>query len=209
MSELLILGAGGHGKVVAEAARDGGDWRRIAFLDDRHPDLDHVLDWPVLGRCEDAADLRADFTHAAVAIGDAGLRLAWLERLAALGYRLDPIVHPSASISRSARLDAGVVVLAQAAINAGAIVGRGSIVNTGASVDHDCLLGEGVHVCPGARIAGEVRIGDGSWIGIGASVVQCLTIGRGVTVGAGAAVIADVADDLTVVGVPARELRSS
>ena len=202
--QLLILGAGGHGKVMAEVAEAKGGWQSIALLDDRHAMLNGSLRWPVLGAVEQAGQFVSQFTHATVAVGDYRLRLEWLEQLINYGFKIPTLIHPAAWVSPSARLDAGCVVMANATVQADARVGRGCIVNTGASVDHDCRLGNGVHVCPGANIGGSVEVGSGSWLGIGCSVIQGIRVGSHVTVGAGAAVIGDILDCSTVVGVPAR-----
>lgn len=207
MKGLLIAGAGGHGKVVAEAAEAMGLWERIAFVDDRHAEIPEVLGLPVLGSLDDAPRLLAEYGDAVVAIGQASLRLQVMERLAAQGFGLPAIIHAAACVSPSARLGAGTVVFAMAAINAGAVIGRGGIINTGATVDHDCDLGEGAHVCPGAHLAGDVTLGDHVWVGIGANIVHGLGIGAGSIVGAGAAVVSDVESGVTVAGVPARVIR--
>ncbi len=208
MSNLLIVGAGGHGKVVAETAQAMGAWERIAFLDDRHGELDGTLRWPVAGSFDDAEALRSEYEDAVVAVGDAHLRLTLLKQLSHEKFRLPSLIHPAAWVSPSARLGEGCVVFAQAAANADAHIGRGVIINTGATVDHDCVIGDGVHICPGAHLAGEVHIGEASWVGIGASVIQQVRIGSGVTVGAGAAVIHEIGDGATVAGVPATLLKS-
>jgi len=143
------------------------------------------------------------FSSALVAIGNAKLRLELTDRCRRSGFEVISIVHPMAFVSKFASIATGTVVFAQSAINTDARIGAACIINTGATVDHDCVIGDGVHVCPGAHLAGDVRVGDRSWIGIAATVRQGITIGRDATVGAGAVVIADVADDSTVVGVPA------
>ncbi len=204
---LLIIGAGGHGKVVAETAV-ASCWDHIAFLDDRAAELSGALAWPVLGTVAEARGKRDSYDYATVAVGNAAVRLRLLNELTALGYRLPAIVHPAACVSPSVQLGDGSVVFAMAAINADTRIGRGAIINTGATVDHDCELEDGVHVCPGAHLAGEVKVGQGSWIGIGSSIIQQLRIGAGVTVGAGAAVIHDIDDNLKVAGVPAKVINT-
>jgi sugar O-acyltransferase (sialic acid O-acetyltransferase NeuD family) len=204
---LLIVGAGGHGKVVAETAEAAGGFRQIAFVDDRVAELNGSMRWPVIGTLSDTAGLLQSYCAAVVAIGDAELRLEILDRLAMEGFALPVLCHPAAWVSPSASLGAGTVVFAQAVIQADAELGQGVIVNTSASIDHDCVLGDGVHVCPGANLGGGVRVGNGSWIGIGACVIQYVRIGENVTVAAGAAVIAGVGDGMTVGGVPARIIK--
>ena len=214
MPALLLLGAGGHARVVSETARATGRFSRIALLDDRcngPGQLPDQLGWPVIGPFAAALDrqVRQQFSAALVAIGSAAVRLQWLARLAAAGYELPVVVHPTAWVSPSAQIGIGSVVFAQAAIQAQAVIGSGAILNTGCSVDHDARLGDGVHICPGARLAGEVQVGERSWIGIGASVIQQIRIGADVTVGAGAAVVRDLPDGVTAVGVPALVLATA
>jgi len=211
MSGLLLLGAGGHARVVAETALSTGRFSRIAFLDDRctgSAQLPDQLGWPVIGPFDAALGphIRQQFPAALVAVGNAGMRLEWLPLLSDAGYELPVVVHPTASVSTDSQLGPGSVVFAQAAIQTQVVIGSGAILNTGCSVDHDAHLGDGVHICPGARLAGEVQVGDRSWIGIGSSVIQQIRIGADVTVGAGAAVVGDLPDGVTAVGVPARVL---
>ena len=211
MTALLILGCGGHAKVVAETALAVGRFTRIAFVDDRCSspgDLTPVLGWPVLGHLAHALEpsLRNQFVAAVVAIGHAATRLHWQQQLLAAGYELPVLIHPSAWVSPSAQIGPGSVLLAQVVVQAHVRIGAGAILNTSCSVDHDVQLADGVHVCPGARLAGEVQVGESSWIGIGASLIQQIRIGCDVTIGAGAAVISDLPDGVTAFGVPARVL---
>lgn len=211
MSALLILGAGGHAKVVAETALASSVASRIAFLDDRWsgPDqLQNLLGWPVIGPLDKALDptFLDRFPAAAVAIGQSRPRLEWIEKLQHAGYALPVLIHPAAWLSPSAQVGPASVVFAQASVQAQASIGIGAILNTGCSVDHDVRLADGVHICPGSRLAGGVQVGTRSWLGIGSSVIQQVRIGADVTVGAGAAVVRDLPDGVTAVGVPARVL---
>jgi sugar O-acyltransferase (sialic acid O-acetyltransferase NeuD family) len=204
MSGLLILGAGGHGRVVLFTARSTGLWTEIAFLDDRCPDVASVDGSPVLGNFDAAAALIPRFGAAVVALGAAATRLRVLDRLRDLGFELPTMVHPSAVVSGQASLGAGTVVFAQAVIHPGTTLDEGCIVNTAASVDHDCHLGRGVHVAPGAHLGGDVTVGDLTWLGLGAAVKNGVHIGARVMVGCGAAVVGDLPDGVTAMGVPAR-----
>ena len=213
MTSLLILGAGGHAKVVAETALASGIASSLTFLDDRCTvlgSLAPVLGWPVVGPLGSSlhADSLAQFDAAVVAIGNAATRLHWIHRLQVAGYDLPVLKHPSAWVSPSSQLGPGSVVFAMVSVQAEASVGTGTILNTGCNVDHDVKLDDGVHICPGASLAGEVQVGLRSWIGLGASVIQQVRIGSDVFVGAGAAVVRDVPNKVTVVGVPARVVSS-
>lgn len=206
MRKLAILGASGHGKVVADAAECFG-WQSIEFFDDAWPDLQDNGVWPVVGNTTALMGRLADFDGVLVAIGNNRVRHVKLVELRTAGARLATLIHPDASVSRYAVIGEGSVVFAGAVVNADASVGLGGILNTGCSVDHDCLLGEAVHISPGARLAGGVQLGDLSWVGIGASVRQMIRIGTCVVVGAGAAVVSDIPDNSIVAGVPAKRLR--
>jgi sugar O-acyltransferase (sialic acid O-acetyltransferase NeuD family) len=203
MKTLLIIGAGGHGKVVADAALCAG-WEEIAFLDDHSTGEVASLGLHIVGNTGDLAAHSSRFGSAVVAIGNAARRLELQRACERAGFLAVTVIHPSAAISRFAKLGAGSVVFAQSVINAGTTLGRACIVNSGATVDHDCELGDGVHVSPGANLAGNVRVGARTWVGIGACVRQGINIGSDVMIAAGAAVIADVPDSVTMMGVPAK-----
>ncbi|MCE8027173.1 acetyltransferase [Halomonas daqingensis] len=205
---LAILGASGHGKVVADIAIQSG-WQDLTFYDDAWPRKTRHEHWEVRGTLPMLLHDLPGFDGVIVAIGHNGIREAKLGALLAHGARVVTLVHPRATISPLARLGPGCVVVAGAVVNAFAELGEGCIVNTCASVGHDCRLGACVHVAPGANVAGDVEIGRTSWIGAGAAVRQGMTIGEGVMVGAGAAVVASVGDRQVVGGVPARPLSPS
>lgn len=201
---LLIFGASGHGKVVADVAESCG-WTDIRFYDDRAAELsDGQYPWPVVG---DAEAFLKDSVNAAgvfVAIGGNAIRRKFVELLLEREAPLITLIHPAAVVSRYAVLSSGTLVMPCAVVNAGCELGMAALINTGATVDHDCRLGDFVHVCPGAHLAADVQCGDEVWFGIGCAVRQGAQIGSRVTIGAGAAVVKNVGDGLTVVGVPAR-----
>jgi sugar O-acyltransferase (sialic acid O-acetyltransferase NeuD family) len=201
---LLILGAGGHGKVSADCAAEQGRWSAIEFFDDRWPGLGACAHWAVVGNGADLANRPAASGEAFVAIGGAEARLAWIARIQEAGLALASIVHPRAVVSAGASVASGVLVVAGAVINIGARLDEGVIVNTGATVDHDCIIEAGAHICPGAHLAGNVAVGRGAWVGLGAAVRQGVKIGAGATIGAGAVVIDDIPPGVTAVGAPAR-----
>ena len=203
MKRLAVLGASGHGKVVAEIAECCG-WQQIEFFDDAWPGIRKNGVWQVVGDTNALLARLASYDGAVVAIGNNVIRHRKLQALKAAGAYLVSLIHPAATVSRYATVGFGSVVMAGVIVNAGASIGSGAILNTGCSVDHDCELGEAVHVSPGARLAGGVHVGDHSWIGIGASVRQGITIGARAVIGAGAAVVKDLSADVTAVGVPAK-----
>ncbi|MTZ15530.1 acetyltransferase [Pseudomonas sp. JL972] len=206
MNRLAILGASGHGRVVADTAECCG-WQAVQFFDDAWPDLLENGVWPVVGDTAALMSRLADFDGVLVAIGNNRIRNAKLLELQAAGAPMVTLVHPAATVSRYAAIGDGTVVFAGAVVNAGARINPGAILNTCCSIDHDCLLGDAVHISPGARLAGGVQVGDLSWIGIGASVRQLICIGHRVVVGAGSAVVGDIPNDVTVAGVPAKRMR--
>ena len=206
MAGLLIIGAGGHGKVVADAAMSMERWDEIAFLDDRYPEITSVLDFSILGKVDEYPSFHSTYQDVVVAVGDNKLRVKLIRRCMDHRFSLPIIIHPKAVVSNFAQIGHGSVVFAQAAINAGAIVGIGGVINTSATVDHDCILGCGVHISPGAHIAGQVKIGDYTWIGIGSSIIQQCSISHDVIVGAGSVIIRDVPSNVTVLGIPGKIL---
>lgn len=211
MTALWIVGAGGHGRVVADAAMASGRWESLSFFDDRWPAITTAGDLQVAGTLATLkarlAGSSAAHAEVIVAIGDNARRLEVSDELAAAGARLATVVHPFSAISASATIEPGSVVLAGAVLNPGVRVGRACIVNTRASIDHDCEIGNGIHVCPGVTLAGNVCVQDLVWIGIGSCTIQGISIGHSAVVGAGAAVVDDVRPGTTVVGCPARETK--
>jgi sugar O-acyltransferase (sialic acid O-acetyltransferase NeuD family) len=201
LASLLIIGAGGHGRVVADTAEALG-YRQIAFLDQTWPDRQRNLVWRIVEReIPDSRD-----AHIFVAIGNNAERMRIIENVQSKQLTLVTLVHPLAYVSRYATLGPGCYVAPQACVNVGSVVGRGVIVNTAAAIDHDCKVADGVHVSPGAHVAGGVFVGRQTWIGIGAVVREGIVIGADVMVGAGACVVTDVQDNVRVLGVPARQV---
>jgi len=206
LSRLILIGAGGHGKVVADSAHAMQKWGSIEFLDDKYPELSSVFSWQVIGKVAEYINLTDNRSDFGVTIGQNNLRQDIINKLVNSDLHLPAIVHPSAFVSESIALGDATVVMAQAAINIGSNIGSGCIINTGSTVDHDCILANGVHISPGGHLAGGVNIGERSSIGIGAVVNPGITIGDDVSVGAGSVVINDIKDGLTVVGNPAKPM---
>jgi len=199
---LVIVGAGGHARVVLEALLP-----RLAVGHlSPEPTDDRRLGAHLGG--DDAIATLADGGHAfALGLGfvdaaGARRRAGVLDLLA--DAELVTIIHASAAISPSATVGAGTFVAAAAVLGTDVQVGRAAIVNTGAVVDHDCVIGDNAHVAPGVTLSGGITVGANTLIGAGATVIQGVTIGASVVVGAGAVVVSDLPDGATAVGVPAR-----
>lgn len=204
MKRLSILGAGGHGKVVADAAEFYGQWDEIVFYDDAWPQKKECGPWRIAGSVQSFLETSPADSDVVVAIGNNAVRANTVSILRETGFTLASIIHPAAIVSKYANIGAGTVIFAGAIVNVEANIGLACIINTGATVDHECRLGQAVHISPGAHLSGNVSIGDTSWIGIGACVRQGIAIGRNVTVGAGAVVVSPLPDNVTVIGNPAK-----
>jgi len=204
IKRLAIIGASGHGKVVADIARACGI-SKIVFYDDRWQELDEHYGCPVVGSVNDAIAHRATkYDAAVVAIGNANTRSTIQSQLQKVAPAL---IHPSAVFSTTATIGQGSLVMPNAVVNADTVIGHGVIINSGSVVEHDCIVGHYSHICPNAALAGGVTVGSHSWIGIGSSVIQLVSIGADVTVGAGSVVTRDIPDGHTVVGNPAKLLK--
>lgn len=203
--DVVIIGAGGHGRVIADTVIACGDSVR-GFLDDDVSKLGENIyrGACVIGRSRDAASF-ADCRFI-VAIGDAVQRSAVAGELEAAGLGFYTAVHPLASVSPSAKIGEGSAIMPFAAVNAGASVGRHCIVNTGAAVEHDCVLGDFSHVSTRAALGGTVHIGEFTHVGIGACVRNNITVCASCLIGAGAVVVSDITKPGVWAGVPAKFL---
>lgn len=196
MNRLIIVGASGHGKVVADIAALNG-YKDIVFLDDNEK-VKECGGYPVIGRCHEAPE-----GEVFVAVGNAKTR----KRLMELYHnREQPVlIHPSAVVAKDVEIGKGSVIMAGTVINPGAKIGKGVIVNTSSSVDHDCVAGDYVHIAVGAHLCGTVVVGNETWIGTGATVINNMNICERCTIGAGAVVIKDIDEPGTYIGVPAKK----
>lgn len=199
MKQLVIIGASGHGKVVADIAKKNG-YEKIIFLDDNET-LSECGGYPVIGRSDCFAKYDCDIF---VAIGNAKIRQGLQERLEEAKKNIPVLIHPDAVIAEDITIGVGTVVVAGAVINPGSSVGKGCIINTCSSIDHDCRVRDYVHVSVGAHLAGTVTVGDRTWIGVGAVVSNNLEITSDCIIGAGAIVVRSIRESGIYKGVPAK-----
>ena len=198
--KLVIIGAGGHGSVIADIARLNG-YESIVFLDDAC--TERADGYPVVGRVSDHTRYTADADFF-IAIGGNATRQRLFGILADSGASVATLIHPAAVIGEHVTVGKGTAIMAGAVVNPGTAIGNGVILNTCASVDHDCHVGDFVHIAVGAHLCGTVTVGDGSFICAGATVINNISICKDVTLGAGAVAICDITEKGTYVGVPAR-----
>jgi sugar O-acyltransferase (sialic acid O-acetyltransferase NeuD family) len=198
--KLIIIGASGHGKVVADIAIKMNKWQSIVFLDDDQA-IKISIGLEVIGKTADAFTYKdeADFF---VAIGNNAVREKVQEKLIEEGLNVVSLIHPSAVVGIDVEIEIGTVVMAAVVINSSTRIGKGCIINTSSSLDHDNVIEDYVHISPGASLAGKVKVGKGSWLGIGSIVSNNVNICSGCKVGAGAVVVKDITEPGTYVGVP-------
>lgn len=200
MRKLAIIGASGHGKVVADIARKNG-YSEVVFLDDNES-IHECGGYPVIGKSIEAKMIDADVI---VGIGNADVRKRIQESVPE--EKLVTLIHPAAVVAEDVVIGAGTVVMAGAVINPGVRIGKGCIINTCSSVDHDCKVGDYVHVAVGSHLCGTVFIGNGTWIGAGATVSNNVSICSDCMIGAGAIVIRNIEEQGRYIGCPARRIQ--
>ena len=201
MKRIILIGASGHGKVVADIARLNG-YEEISFLDD-NIEITSCGKYPVIGTSRDYKDIDCDFF---VSIGNTEVRKRLIEQLISEKKHLPTLIHPHAVIAEDALIGYGSVIMAGVVINPGAVIGNGCIINTCSSVDHDCIIGDYVHVSVGARVCGSVIIGDETWVGADATVINNISVCKKCLIGAGAVVIHNLTESGTYVGVPVKKV---
>ena len=204
MKTLALIGASGHGKVVADLAENLG--YSVHFYDDNYPNTDAVGVWSVK---ETLADLlETENRSAFVAIGNNHIREAITQKLEKAGFSIPALIHPTAVVSKYATIGPATAILAGVIVNPFATIGKGCIINTRAIIEHDNSIGDFVHISPGACLAGNVSVKKYSWVGIGSSIKQGIVIGQNSIVGAGSVVVNNIQDNLVVAGAPAKKLRT-
>lgn len=203
-NKLLIIGAGGHGKVIADIAMKMKQWNSILFLDDDE-NINNPMGIKVIGKSTDVYKYVKD-CDIFVAVGNNVLREKIQTKLMAVGASIPVLVHPTAIIGEQVEYGAGTAIMAGVIINCCTKIGKGCIINTGTTIDHDNIIEDYVHISPGVNTAGTVTIGKGTWLGIGSVVSNNLNITSGCKIGAGAVVINDIMEAGTYAGVPVRRV---
>lgn len=198
--ELIIIGAGGHGLVVADIAKQNG-YQKIAFLDDNK---EKVYDYPIIGNSSEAVKYRdSDFF---VAIGNNSVREHFVTALEEKDINVISLIHPSSIIAGDVVIGNGTVIMAGAVVNCKSKIGKGVILNTGCTVDHENIIGDYVHLSPGCHTSGQVVIQKETWLGTGSIVINNVEICERCMIGAGCVVISDLSQPGMYVGVPARRI---
>lgn len=208
---LVIWGASGHARVVAETIRLTSQYSIYGFLDNVNLERkgESFCGSRILGGNEQLDTLIALGVHHLVfGFGDCQARLNFASVVKERGFELATVIHPTAIVSPTVTIASGSFVAPAVVLNTGSHIGENVIINTCASVDHDCDIEEGSHICPGVNLGGHVVVGRGTWVGIGAAVRDHIVIGKGSVIGAGAVVIDDIPDGVVAYGVPARVMKT-
>jgi len=204
-NKLLIIGASGHGKVVADVAIKMDRWSEISFLDDNEDIKSSMGIW-VIGKVSDVSKYIDEY-DIFIGIGNNAIRKDVHEKLEGISASIPTLIHPSAIIGEQVELGIGTVVMAGAVINCCTKIGKGCIINTGSTIDHDNVIEDFVHISPGVHLAGTVKVKQYSWLGIGSVVSNNVCITSRCLTGAGTVVVKDIVESGTYVGVPARRVK--
>lgn len=202
MNKCAVLGASGHGKVVAEIAELNG--YDVCFYDDHFPIKNKIENWVVAGNSQDLIRDLSMYNSVFLGIGDNLIREKKINELKNHNAPLKSLRHPSSVVSAYSKIGPATVIMANAVVNPFSHVGEGSIINTSSTIDHDCVVGNYAHISPGCNLAGGVHVGNFSWIGIGSKVKQLIVIEDHVIVGVGSTVVKNISSNQTVFGCPAQ-----
>jgi sugar O-acyltransferase (sialic acid O-acetyltransferase NeuD family) len=203
-NKLLIIGASGHGKVVADIALKMNKWQSIVFLDDDES-LRTSMGIKIIGSSDEISEHINEY-EIFVGIGNNITRQKIHEMLETLGASIPVLIHPNAVVGEQVDFGNGTVVMAGAVVNCCTRIGKGCIINTGSTIDHDNFIEDYVHISPGSHLAGTVKIGQGSWLGISSVVSNNVEVTKDCIVGAGSVVIKDITESGIYVGVPVRRV---
>lgn len=209
MKKIVLVGAGGHCKVIIDIIKSMDKYEIIGITDIKVSGK--LLDIPIIGNdtiLQGVYDSGVDYAFIGIgALYDINMRNIIYSRLESIGFKLPVLIHKNSIVSPYAHVGDGTCVMAGAVVNASACIGENCIINTGSVIEHDCIVGDNTHISPNASVAGATKIGYNTHIGIGSSIIQGISIGNNVTVGAGAVVIDDIPDNVVSVGIPSRIIK--
>ena len=210
MDKVVIWGASGHAKIVADIIRIRKEYQIVGFLDNINFQQQNTTfcGSQILGGEEQLDQLLEQGINKIIfGFGDCDARLKLAEFVKSKGFQLVTAIHPASTISPDVIIGLGTVVVAGAVINSGCLIGENVIINTLAGVDHDCVVRDGAHICPGVHLGGQVTVGRGAWVGIGACIIDHITIGSRSLIGAGAVVVGNIPENVVVYGNPAKVIK--
>ncbi len=206
-NKIILVGGGGHCKVVIDAIKKNGHFE-IHGIVDSDPELAEVNGVKVIGGDEALESIYQSGCRLAFisigSVGDPSIRLKIWKQLKTIGFELAKVIHPAAVVAESVAIEAGTFIAAGVVLGPGTKIGENVIINTNSSVDHDCQIGAYVHIAPGVNISGGVTIGDYSHIGVGASIIECKNVGAKTIIGAGSVVISDIPASSKAFGMPCK-----
>ena len=205
MEKVIIIGSGGHAKVVIDILLKKENTEIIGILDDNFENISYkeILNIPILGKIELSESLPKDYSYI-IAIGDNNVREKIAKRYSNLNYTT--AIHPTAIVGEGVEIETGTVLMPRVVINSYSKIGKHCILNTGSIIEHDNEIGDFVHISPRALLCGGVKVEKKVWVGAGSVVIQGVTLGENSLIGAGSVVLKDVLYNLKVVGNPARAI---
>jgi len=209
MDKIVVIGGGGHAKVVISLLKKKRDYKICGYVD--VIDKGSILGVPYLGDDSVLGDLfEHEVSNAVIGVGDTGdssLRMSLIEKTLQIGFSFPVIISPQAVVNEDITFGEGTVVMDGVVVNSGTKIGRFAIINTRSSIDHDCVIGDFVHIGPGAVLCGGVRVEYNSFIGAGAVVTQYKKIGEQCIIGSGAVVVDDCVSGGIYLGVKAQRTK--
>ena len=205
----VIIGSGGHARVIFEILSYDRNIEVVAFVDSVIRGSDEkIMDISVLGDHSVLPKLfKSGVKGAIIGVGDNNIRKAHFEKIDNMGAELVNAIHPTVHIAHNAKIGRGVVIVTGATIATGVEIGNNVIVNTGAIIEHEDILEDHVHIAPGTVLAGRVTVKEGAFVGAGTVIKEYVTIGANATIGAGSVVLEDISDNAVAVGAPAKVIK--
>lgn len=214
MDNLILIGAGGHSRVIIDAIKSNFGWvnyRINGIIDINYNDKSNktpIFDIPIIGGFEQINQFDKNITSIIISIGDNNLRKQYFNEVKNKGFKLQTIIHRTAIVSKYSNIGYGTFINAGAIVNADCKIGDNVIINTGSIIEHECKIGDNVHIAPGVKLAGRINIGNDTFVGIGSVIIQNINIGNNVLIGAGSVVTKDIIDNKKVAGIPAKSIIS-